>query len=436
MQQDTASGVNERQDATGVSPRLFGTTVAKALAYLAEHPDEWLTIAELARRLRVSRWTLQRNAAFRAAWKAREQSKLTGNVKEPSRRMLRTLLSNYIGLRPELKPVSAAQLECSVKAFDRFLERPALLCDLNEETVIRFISWRLQRVSRWATKRNRSNLLTLWRFASRMKLIPSPPVEGVQTVKVAKVNPIAWTLTEISTILAACDTLTGRMFAESDKKRRRWIKAEYTGPLRSQWWAALILFIYDTGTRIGATLEIEPADIELDRGLVTLRSDAAKTGLEQVLRLSPQTVAAIRRIYDPKAKRVWYWGFARAELHRSLGSILEKAGLPSGRNRKFHALRKTTATLAAAAGRRDLAQRSLGHTSAAMTDRYIDARALPVQSAADVLPRPAWGDSTPQTSPETPGVAVADALRELSPDALAALLRLATTLAAAGKAPA
>lgn len=240
---------------------------------------------------------------------------------------------------------------------------------------------------------------------------------------------------EVTKILAACGTLSGRMFHESDQKRRRWVQTEYTGPECSKWWVALVLFIYDTGTRIGATLQIEPADIDLDQGFVTLRGDVAKTGLEQVLRLSPQTVTAIREIYDPKAKRVWFWGLS-SPIQRSLGSILAKAGLPTGRESKFHRIRKTCASLTAAAGRRDLAQSTLGHTTGAMTNAYIDKRALPIESAADVLLRPTWGDSTPRTSPETPSVGVLDALRDLSPDQLAALLRLAKTFKAAVETPA
>lgn len=441
MQHDSA---NEKHQTgtTNATPKRgkrgrTGAAVKQALDYLADNPTARLTtITELARAIGVCRTPLLRNHGFLETWRIRQQLPAKGSAQRGSSRcQLTRFVETYVTNQTALKPRSAEQLRCSVKAFERYLERPARLIDLNEENLLRFISWRRQRTAQETTKRNRANILTLWRFASRKKLIPSPPVEGIQTVKVPKRNPIAWTLDEITKILAACDSLKGRIFAESDQKRRKWIKAEYTGPLRSQWWAALILFIYDTGTRIGATLEIEPTDIDLDRGLVTLRSDAAKTGLEQVLRLSPQAVAAIRKIYDPKAKRVFYWGLS-SPPQWTLREILETAGLSSDRRSKFHRIRRTTATLAAAAGRRDLAQTTLGHATPTMTNIYIDKRALPIESAADVLPRPAWGDSTPQTSPETPSVSVVDALRELSPDQLAALLRLAATLTATVKTPA
>ena len=414
--------------------RENGRTVTLGLAYLAEHPVGWLTIVGVARAINGCRWTLQRSPEFKAAWQIRQQSQVKGSARCP----LTKLAESYIAHRPGLKSSSAEQIECSVKAFDRFLERSGDISDLTEETLTRFISSRLLIRSQSTVKRERVNLVVLWRFAARKKLIPSPPVEGIPAVKIARRSAVAWTVGEITRILATCDTLEGRLRSESDRQRRRWVQSAYTGPLRAKWWASLILFLYDSGARIGATLQITPADIDLGRGLVTLRSDSAKTGLEQVLRLSPQTVAAIRDIYDGQAKQVWQWLGAREMLYAALGKILDKAGLPKDRSRKFHCFRRTCATLTAVAGRRDLSQSTLGHTTPTMTSRYIDARALPIQSAADVLPRPQWSGDAPATTmpPETPSVAVADALKELTPDALEALLRLAKSLAAAGKTPA
>lgn len=216
----------------------------------------------------------------------------------------------------------------------------------------------------------------------------------------------------------------------------RWGNARTTGPELSKWWTSLVLFLYDTGSRIGAALEVTPIDVDLDRGLVTLRGEAAKTGLEQVLRISSQTVAAIREIYDPKAKRVWMFCCHPRRLQYYLGRILDLAGLPNDRTRKFHCLRKTCATLTAAAGRLDLAQSTLGHTSGYMTRNYIDQRAAPSQSAADVLPRPVYGNGNGQAKHEAPppptekpsGDALA-MLAAMPPEQLQALVKLAKALA-------
>lgn len=433
MQQDATNVRPQKRPTKATSvPGELGTAESRALAYLEENPGKKLTIARVARAIGVDTSTLYKAPEVLVAWRIHQQSQVRGS----NRYLLSTLQKTYVAFRPDLKPGSADQLLYSVNSFDRFLERQSTIADLTDETLIRFMSWRLGNGSQKTVRRERGNLCTLWRFAARKKLSPSPPAEGIPTVKVTRRNAIAWTLAEVTKILAACDQLEGRIRSESDRRRSRFVRDDYTGPLQSQWWASLVLFAFDTGTRVGAMLQIAPSDIDLERGLVTLRGEVAKTGLEQVLRLSSQTVTAIRAIYDPQAKVVWSWNSARRDLYLKLSQILKRAGLPHDRYRKFHCLRRTTATLTAAAGRRDLAQTTLGHTTPTMTDGYIDKRALPIESAANVLPRPAWGDNAPQTSLETPSVSVVEALRELSPDQLVALLRLAATLTATVKTPA
>lgn len=313
---------------------------------------------------------------------------------------LKEFVEVYVSSRPGLDPKSAAQYRYTLKSFEKFLGRPATLADLNEERITGYVSYLLQRWSQSTSKRNRNSLVVWWRFAARRKLLAPPPFEGVPTVKVTRRNATAWTLDQVEKLLVACQSLSGRMRLKTDP--RRWNRHGvhlWTGPLRAKWWSSLILFLYDTGARIGAAMAVAPADLDPERGFVVLQGAAAKTGLEQVLRFSRQTVEAIREIYDPTTEHVWQFFRPRARLFSELGLILEKAGLPNDRTSKFHRIRKTCATLTAAAGRFDLAQTTLGHSTGYMTRHYVDQRAAPSQSAADVLPRPQFGENIARADP-------------------------------------
>lgn len=356
------------------------------------------------------------------------------------------LLENYIASRPEMKPVSAASYRFTLRAFEKYLGRKATLADLTEETVNGYVSVRLAKWSQSAAKRDRNSLVVWWRYAARMKLLPPPPIDGIPTIKVRHRNPTAWTLEEMGQLLGVCSKLAGRLRSETDQQGCHWHHIFATGPLMSCWWKSFILFLFDTGTRLSAALEVRTEDLDLTRSLVVLRAQHAKTGVEQVLRLSQQTVAELRALNPQPGKLVWFWGYRRRKLFTDLELILEEAGLPVGRDRKFHCIRKTTATLTAAAGRPDLSQHTLGHTTPTMTRSYIDLRAMPLTSAADVLPRPTWeGCSTPELPPrpietprrnghtpqqptEKPNGDALSVLAAMSPEQLQALLALAKAL--------
>ena len=346
---------------------------------------------------------------------------------------LAELLETYIASRPGLRPTSVASYRWTLRSLEKYLKRPAMLADFKEETVTGFVIARMKTCSAHTALRDRNSLAVWWRFAARKKLVKPPPIEGIMKVKVARKNATAWTLKELEQLLSASGKLQGLMMAEGDRFRGR--HCWPSGLARSKWWSSLFLFLYDTGARISSALAVTPADIDLDRGLVVLRSDTSKVGLEQVLRLSQQTVGAIREHFDPQAKRVWYYGWHTRQIWEHLKEILRDAGLPFDRNRKFHCFRRTCATLTAAAGRLDLAQSTLGHTTGYMTRNYIDQQAAPSQSAADVLPRPVFGKGngqasheTPQTPAEKPNGDSLAILGALSPEQLQALLKLAKAL--------
>lgn len=161
----------------------------------------------------------------------------------------------------------------------------------------------------------------------------------------------------------------------------------YSGIRKADFLLSLILFQYDTATRLAANLAVQPADIDLSTGLVFLRCESAKTGIEQVHWLSEQTVAAIAAHWDPSREFVWPWGRNRHGLWEALRGVLKASGLPSDRRSMFHRFRRTTATILTGKVGISAASAALGHTSEAMTRRYVDPSNLSAVRPIDVLPR-------------------------------------------------
>lgn len=91
---------------------------------------------------------------------------------------LNELLETYIANRPGMTRNSADQYLYTLKAFEKFLERPATLGDLDEDLVTRYTAMRLQKWSQSAAKRDRNSLVVWWRFAAKRKLIEPPAVGG------------------------------------------------------------------------------------------------------------------------------------------------------------------------------------------------------------------------------------------------------------------
>jgi integrase len=82
---------------------------------------------------------------------------------------------------------------------------------------------------------------------------------------------------------------------------------------------------------------------------------------------------------------VFPWDRCHNYVWKRLEIILKRAGLPHGRKSKFHRIRKTTASYAAAAGLD--AQKLLDHSDPATTRKYLDPRIVKQQSPVNILPK-------------------------------------------------
>lgn len=149
------------------------------------------------------------------------------------------------------------------------------------------------------------------------------------------------------------------------------------------WWRAALLTAYCTGERIGGILSLTWTDVTAEG--VVFRAEGRKGRTRDIYRpLSAECMAAIEAIRTDRVL-VFDWDRCPTRLWGSLGSICRAAGLPDDRGSKFHRLRKTHASYAAAAGLDP--QRLLDHASPLTTRKYLDPRVVEGQNAPDVLPK-------------------------------------------------
>lgn len=290
-------------------------------------------------------------------------------------RLLLDVLDNeYIPRRLNLKPSSAEQMRYSVRSFGKFVGAVALVSDLTESNVVHWLHQRMQEVAATTAKRERGDVLTLWRFCHKHGFHPFPAPD-VEPIKVPKRIPRAFSVGDLERVLAVTRRLRGDMRG--------------IGIHKSDWYTSLILFFYDTGVRLSAALEVRPCDLNLAERYALLEVENSKTGIEQLCNLSDQTVAAIEPMFDAEREHVWPYPWHRRRLWLDLQEICDAAGVLLLKGEGFHILRKTHATYSVKTHGWQRAQADLGHTNEQMTRRYVDPRLLGNRGLD--LPRPDVG---------------------------------------------
>lgn len=266
----------------------------------------------------------------------------------------------------------------SVSNFSRFLGRPARLADLTNDNVSAHMQWMLDRGREKATaNKDRSQLLALWRFATRCGLLTTFPdvAPEVEPVRV----PTAWLQSDISKLLLAVDAMPGSV-----------------GDVpASLWWRTLIEVCLDTGERIGAVIQAKRDWLQGD--WLLFPAEARKGGKrDRMYKLSQSTVERLAELRQHTGAELFPWPYCHNYLWKRFKAILEQAGLPAGRRDKFHRLRRTTASVVYAAGMD--AQDVLDHQNKRTTQRYLDPRFTRQTQASQVLAD--WLRNPPAPSPD------------------------------------
>jgi len=255
--------------------------------------------------------------------------------------LLRELLQTYQTLHP-CTPGYAYQLGRSIDLYGQMLGHAPTVADLTDESVSLWLC-HLERSHAPRTRAgHRGNLLILWRFAARRKLC-QPPCEVRRCPKPAPM-PVAWTVDQVTSLLAACDALPASAQA---------------------WFRATIAVCYESGLRRGDVRRLHRDQFQ-PGGLIVCRQ--SKTQTPHVAGLREETIALVLSLPGayplacPWSPR-WY--------DRLWRRLRKAAGLSSGACQQ---LRRTGATLVASQHGIDAARQFLGHKTGDMWRHYVDTR--------------------------------------------------------------
>jgi integrase len=140
-----------------------------------------------------------------------------------------------------------------------------------------------------------------------------------------------------------------------------------------------------TGMRRGELFKLKWADIDFERGYITIRGP--KGGRDQVIPLNQAAREVLEQHLRTDSPHIFpgRGGRQRVKTPKRIDAIRERAGLPPD-FRPLHGLRHVYASMLASSGQVDLyvLQRLLTHKSAAMTQRYAHLRDETLRRAADL----------------------------------------------------
>lgn len=236
---------------------------------------------------------------------------------------------------------------------------------LQELLVARFLAHRLRTRSVGTAAKDRSQLRALWEFLARRGVVQTWP--SMRPIRVPERVPKAWMIDEFKRLLESAGEERG----------------EIVGVPAAKYWRALLLTAYEVGERIGGLLSIEWSDVSPNG--ITIRAEGRKGQRRDIWRgITPDCYEAVMETKTGR-RVVFDWDKCYSMLWHDLGRILDRAGLPNDRSSKFHRVRKTTASYAAAGGLDP--QRVMDHASPLTTRRYLDPRIVRQPEATDVLPK-------------------------------------------------
>lgn len=299
--------------------------------------------------------------------------------------LLQFFIQFYVPLRLCGKsPRTRLLHETTIRTFELYLGREALLDDLTDLTVGAHLSKLLAEKKPATVEKERVQLLAVWRLACHYHFVDCPP--NVPAIPVPERDPEAWLEHELSALFAAIDKLTGLI----------------AGIPERIWWRALHLVIWDTGERISALQAIEWSDVDLAGGWLHVPAELRKgKRKDKTYKLHPETVETLKAMRYPQRKRVFIWPYADTYIWAKYAQILASAGLPHGRASKFHRMRRSVASHFERSGGN--ATWLLGHSRRSVTERaYLDPRIIQHKYAADVLFRPGEPDPSPPNEKEAP----------------------------------
>ena len=282
------------------------------------------------------------------------------------------LANQYAPLR-RLSPRTVELYGYTLTSFGRWLATvegrepgPPRVADLEDIMVAKFVAYREQERCTVTAKKDRTQLLALWRYCARKRLVDQfpelPPMRTPEKV------PRAYTAADLEALLAYFSRIDGTV-------------ADVPA---SVWWSSLVRALFETGCRIGEMLAVEWPDVDLEGQTILVRAENRKGRTRDIVRdITPETVELLTG-RQRGSGRVWPWWmddkyvFAVFRRHCSRANVVYRRG--------FHAIRKATCSYTAAGG--GDATALADHADAATTRRhYLDPSIVRRESNLARLPR-------------------------------------------------
>ena len=265
---------------------------------------------------------------------------------------------------------TTALYEQLIKRFSEYLGHPATMDDLNDLAVAGFLEHRRSMGrSPFTVERERSGLIALWNLAARRGIKKTWP--EVPAGKLPRRTPNAWTLPEMQ-----------RLF-KTARETKGWVN----GVKANVFWPALLAVLWETGERIGAVMSARKSDFRPPHLLI--RAEARKGGRDDLMHvLTPATCHRVELAMAHDEPTIFFWSGAHSGLWSGWKRLVQRAGLPIGRDCGFHKIRRTAASYLAQKGGN--ATEFLGHRSPELAAKwYLDPIVTHAGQPApcDVLPR-------------------------------------------------
>lgn len=152
---------------------------------------------------------------------------------------------------------------------------------------------------------------------------------------------------------------------------------------------ALLLLLYSSGLRVGELVRLEPADLDLDRGLVRVRR--GKGAKDRITLLADRAVEAIDAYRAAYPSQTWLFPGARPGRHlttRSVQRVVARAAEAAGIEKRVtpHTLRHSFATHLLEGGTNlRVIQELLGHSSPRTTQIYTHVARSTLESVRSPL---------------------------------------------------
>ena len=293
----------------------------------------------------------------------------------------------YFRERLDLSEASRKKLETDCRVLDAWNDgAPFLLSELSREALIDWMRWLAeQRMASPATVNSkRAGILAVWADAAWKGYAPTLPNSRDPREKIPKRVepdriPVVWSLEEIDRIFAACAKLTG----------------EWSGvPISLCWITALLLF-WDTAGRLFEVTSARVKFLDVERRILYCPAEDRKgRRRDRIYPLHQQTIDVYKAtlpgapgISGPR-ELVFPFPYCRRQLQIHLTRLLTLAGLPHDRKHKFHCIRRSAESYAAAERGLQWAADAVGHSLAVAKRSYISPVIAPGPVLIDALPRP------------------------------------------------